>query len=100
MKKTKRYGGLFIFLLYVCSIICLFVVLGTMVSKKFELDEKYWRIDGKKLSKKQQSIAWKMLDEKGKRFDTIILGAALTGILTFAGATMMMVKHHRRFSKQ
>ena len=58
--------------------------LGTMVSKKFEVDESYWHIDGdKELSAEQKQKEIEKLDNKGRQLDLRTYALGLGALTTF-----------------
>lgn len=73
--------------------------LGTMVSKKFEVDESYWHIDGdKELSAEQKEI--EKLDNKGRRLDLISYAFGFGALTTFAIATGLIIKRKKILPKK
>lgn len=75
--------------------------LGTMVSKKYEVDESYWHIDGnKKLSEEQKRQEVENLDEKGKQLDYKTYALTFLALTTFITATGLIIKRKKILTKQ
>lgn len=67
-----------------------------MVSKKYEVDESYWKIDGNSnLTTEQKKAYSDALDRQGKEMDkkaaAFIFGAFATSI----AATTLLIKRHK-----
>lgn len=66
--------------------------LGTMVSKKYEVDETYWEIEAnKKLTAVQKTEQINILNRKGKRLEYNASAFAFFSFLTFVTATGLLI---------
>ncbi len=91
MKKTIIYSLIATF--YLLTPVFVIAILGTAVSKKYEVDESYWRIDAdSKLTSEQRKVKTKQLDNEGKRLDNRITFFAIAGLTSFIIATKILVK--------
>ena len=69
--------------------------LGTMVSKKYEVDESYWIIDGNKnLTEEQKVEKVNSLDKKGLQMEYKAYTFAFFSFIAFASATGLLVKRN------
>jgi hypothetical protein len=70
--------------------------LGTMVSKKYEVDESYWKIDGSNnLTSKQKAEQINSLDRKGRQLEYKAYAFAFFSFITFVSATGLLIKRNR-----
>ena len=91
MKKIFLY--FLVVVLYLLSPVCVMGVLGTAVSKKYEVDEGYWLIDAdKKLTDQQKRIKIEQLDKEGQKLDNEIKLFFIGGLTSFIVATTLLVK--------
>lgn len=91
MKKPFLYFA--IVTLYLLTPVCVMEILGTAVSKKYEVDEGYWHIDAdKKLTDEQKQIETGKLDKEGNRLDNKITLFFIVGLTCFVVATTLLVK--------
>jgi len=78
--------------------------LGTMVSKKYEIDESYWRIDGNsRLTAEQKAEKISSLDRKGRLIEYKAYTFAFFSFVTFVTATGLLIKRNKivaRYEKQ
>jgi beta-lactamase regulating signal transducer with metallopeptidase domain len=90
---TKPTLYILVAVLYLLTPICILASLGTMVSKKYEVDESYWAIDGNsKLTTQQKKVQSDTLGNQGKQMEqkaaVLMIGALATSI----GATTLIIK--------
>ena len=91
LKKVFFYS--LIVALYLLTPVCGMAILGNAVSKKYEVDEAYWRIDAdKKLTSEQRKYKTDLLDDKGKMLENRIILLAITGLTSFITATTLLAK--------
>ena len=91
MKRTFLYS--LIVALYLLTPVCVMGILGTAVSKKYEVDETYWHIDGdKKLTDQQKTIKTEQLDKEGNKLDNRMMLFIIGGLTSFVAATALLVK--------
>lgn len=70
--------------------------LGTMVSKKYKVDEKYWHIDrNKTLTEKQKKQEFEKLDLKGRQLDYKNYALIFVSFTTFIIATGLIIKRKK-----
>jgi hypothetical protein len=98
---TKPALYILVAILYLMTPICILASLGTMVSKKYEVDESYWTIDGNSnLTTEQKKVHSDALDRKGKQMEqkaaAFIFGAFATSIT----ATTLLIKRRKIISGQ
>ena len=73
--------------------VCVMGILGTAVSKKYEVDDGYWHIDAdKKLTDEQRKFQKEQLDNEGKKLDNRITIFIIAGLTSFALATTLLLK--------
>jgi hypothetical protein len=69
---------------------------GSMVSKKYEVDESYWIVGtNSNLSAEQKSHRTAKLDKEGKRLENKAFAFALFALVTFVTATGLLIKRHK-----
>lgn len=91
MKKLVLYS--FVAALYLLTPICVLGILGTSVSKKYEVDEAYRHIEAdRKLTDEQRKIKTQQLDNEGNKLDNRITLFIICGLTTFIVATTLLVK--------
>ena len=91
MKKVILY--FLIVTLYLLTPICVLGILGTAVSKKYEVDDGYWQIDAnEKLTVEQRKFKIKQLDNEGDKLSNIITLFIIVGLTSFVVATILLVK--------
>jgi hypothetical protein len=91
LKKVILY--LVIATLYLLTPVCVLGLLGTAVSKKYEVDEGYWHIDAdKKLTEEQRKFQREQLDNKGNKLDNRITLFIIAGLTSFALATTLLLR--------
>ena len=94
MKKQTLFA--IIIILYLLTPVCLLSALGTMVSKKFEVDESYWRIDGNnRLSAREKEEKINSLDRKGRQMEYKAYILAFLAFVTFVTATGLLIKRNK-----
>lgn len=75
--------------------------LGTMVCKKYEVDESYWHIDGnEKLNEQQKRQEVEKLDLKGRQLDYKTYALIFVSLTTFITATGLIIKRKKIIIKQ
>ena len=98
MKKVILY--FVITTLYLLAPICVMGILGTAVSKKYEVDGVYWHIYAdKKLTDEQRSFQIEQLDKEGNKLDNIITLFFILGLASFTIATILLLKSKTLISK-
>lgn len=91
MKKTFLY--ILIVALYLLTSVFIMGILGTAVSKKYEVDERYWLIDGdKKLTDQQKKIKTEQLDKEANKLENRTTLFIIGGLASFVAATLLLVK--------
>lgn len=94
MNKVLFYG--IVVLLYLLTLVFAWALLGAAVSKKYEVDEQYWRIESDanlndELKKRQR--AW--LDERGLELTGNQIFLGLMAANSFILATVLLFKRNR-----
>lgn len=89
MKKPVFY--MTIAMLYLLTPFCILMALGAMLSKKYEVDQQYWK------AKDEKEIA--TLDAKGRNIDTKMYTYGLTACVCFVTASLLVVKRNRVIRK-
>lgn len=85
-----------IVILYLLTPVCITSALGTMVSKKYEVDESYWRIDGNNnLTAEQKVEQVNSLDRKGKLLEYKAYAFAFFSFIAFISATGLLIKKNK-----
>lgn len=83
-------------LLLALGLVCIFGALGTMVSKKYAVDEMYWHTDGNgNLTTEEKQKALDALDNKGKRLQAQTAAWAAGALVMLGAGTVQLVKGHR-----
>ena len=104
LTKTKVNRNLFkkvffyfsIVFLYLLTPFLIIIVLGTMISLKYEVDHGYFAVEtNKKLTDKQKQIEFTKLDKKGKELQTQYYLLIAGGILTFVTASGLIIKRNK-----
>lgn len=91
MKKTNFY--IMVVILYLITIISILGALGCMLNSKFEVDERYYLIDGNtKISQAKKQTEIQKLDEKGRRLEAQTYLLAFLAFTTFTAASALTLK--------
>ena len=91
MKKVILY--FLIVALYLLTPVCVMGILGTAVSKKYEVDDGYWHIDAdERLTVEQRKIKIEQLDKEGDKLSNKIILLIIVGLTSFVVATTLLVK--------
>jgi hypothetical protein len=89
-----------IVILYLLTVACIIVAAGTMVSKKYEIDESYWKIDANRnLTSEQRRKLTDNLDIQGRQMEYKAYAFAFIALATSITATAMLVRR-RYFLKR
>ena len=85
-----------IVVLYAATPVCMMRALGAMVSKKYEVDESYWKLAGNhRLTAARKADETKELDQKGRKLAYEAGVFALLSLVAFAGATGLLLERDR-----
>ena len=99
MKREVLYT--IVVILYLLTAICIMNALGTMVSKKYEVDESYWRINGSNnLTSEQKEDQVSNLDRKGRQLEYKAYTFAFFSFIAFVSATGLLIKRNKIVLKQ
>jgi hypothetical protein len=94
LKKTVLFT--IVAILYILTPVCVLGALGTMVSKKYEVDESYWKINSNNLlSAEQKAEQVKRLDRKGREMQFKAWALGFLAFVTFVTATGLLIKRNR-----
>ena len=103
-KKTDLRNPIFyalIIILYLVTPVCLMAALATMVSKKYEVDESYWRVVANdSLTSEQIRQQIDTLDQEGKRMEYNAYAFTFISLATSLTATGLVVKRRRFIHRQ
>ena len=91
MKKTNFY--ILVVILYLLTPISILGALGCMLNSKFEVDERYYLIDGNtKINLAQKQFEIQKLDEKGHRLEAQTYLLAFLAFTSFTTASVLTLK--------
>jgi len=94
LKKTILY--IIIAILYFLTPAFILGALGAMVSKKYEVDQSYWQIDGnEKLSYTEKRKQIEELDNRGTLLDYQTYAFTFVALTTFIVATGLIIKRNK-----
>jgi len=86
-------------MLYLLSPTCIIAALGTVLSMKYEVDEKYWRIDSDDvLSAEQKEIKLIALDDRALELKIQGYAFIFFSSVTFIIATCLVLKPQKTCS--
>jgi hypothetical protein len=99
LRKSIFYTLIIIF--YLLTPVCIMAALGTMVSKKYEIDESYWRVEANPhLTSEQRRQQTNTLYKEGKRMEYKAYAFAFIAFATFVTATGLLIKRHKLIDRQ
>ena len=98
-KKVFFFCGIAV--LFILTPLFIIAALGTMVSLKYEVDHGYFAVEiNKKLTDEQKIIEFDNLDQKGRDLKTQYYILVAGSILTFATATVLIIKRKKILGEQ
>lgn len=90
-----------IVILYLLTPVFIMATLGTMVSKKYEIDDSYWRVDANRnLTSEQRRQKTGKLDKEGKQMEYKAYAFAFIALMTTIKETGMLVQRCKILERQ